>query len=68
MNMNLQSLRELVESRKTGEVATRPDAGLQSIRVSGGMFGPDRAFKERLSFYGKSCFAISYPGPRSETL
>jgi hypothetical protein len=29
------------------------------------MFGPDRAIKERFSFYGKSSFSMNYPGPRS---
>ena len=63
--MNLQSLLELVETGRVDGKAADQAAPQQSMRVSGGMFGPDRAIKERFSFYGKSSFSISYPGPRS---
>jgi hypothetical protein len=59
MAMNLQSLRELVE---ISTVTTEPTKRVATMRVSGGMYGPDRAFNERLSFYGQSAFAITYPG------
>jgi len=65
MTMNLQSLLELVQTGRVDGKAADQAAPEQSMRVSGGMFGPDRAIKERFSFYGKSSFSMNYPGPRS---
>lgn len=41
-----------MENGTDGGKAAEAVAGKQGMRVSGGMFGPDRFVNERIAFYG----------------
>ena len=59
--MRLPSLLDLVEDRSPVE----SESTQHGMRVSGGAFGPDRAIKERVAFYGMPCIFVDNRRPSS---
>ena len=58
--MGLHMLRELVGNRVEAPEAAAA-AGKQGMRVSGGMFGPDRFVNERIAYYGLAAIVVDLP-------
>ena len=65
--MGLHTLLELMENGRDRRRATEDAARQQSMRVSGGMFGPDRLVNERMAFYGLAAVVIDSPEPACDS-
>jgi hypothetical protein len=61
--MGLHTLRELMENGVDGRKAAEAAARKQGMRVSGGMFGPNRVINERIAFYGLAAIVVDTPEP-----
>lgn len=66
--MGLHTLRQLMKNGTNGGKAADASAGNQGMRVSGGMYGPDRLVNERIAFYGMAAIVVDSPEPDSDSL
>jgi hypothetical protein len=65
--MGLHTLRELMENGADGRKAAAAATARPGMRVSGGMFGPDRLVNERIAFYGLAAIVVDAPEPGTDS-